>query len=144
MNRNRAVGSSSGAERDDAAQLSRVFAALADPTRRDIVARLTLGDATVGELAAPYQVTLQAISKHLNVLEDAGLVTRGRVGQRRPVHLRAEVFALMTDWISVHQRRAEQRFSRLDDLLAELSAESADPDPDPGRPAEPETDQEER
>lgn len=61
-------------------------------------------------------------------------MTRGRVGQRRPVHLRAEVFAPMTDWISVHQRRAEQRFSRLDDLLAELSAEPADPDPDPGRP----------
>lgn len=66
MNRNRAVGSSSE-QNGRAAQLSRVFAALADPTRRDIVARLTLGDATVGELAAPYQVTLQAISKHLNV-----------------------------------------------------------------------------
>ena len=77
-------------------ELSRVFAALADPTRRDIVARLTVGDATVGEFAAPYDVSLQAVSKHLKVLEDAGLVTRSRDAQRRPVHLEAEVFDLMT------------------------------------------------
>ena len=65
-------------------QLSRVFAALADPTRRDMVARLTDGDATVGDLAAPYDVSLQAVSKHLKVLEEAGLVTRSRDAQRRP------------------------------------------------------------
>src|SRR5437660_1319246 len=67
--------------------LSRVFAALADPTRRDMVARLAAGDATVNELAKPYDVTVQAVSKHLKVLGDAGLVSRGRNGQRRPVHL---------------------------------------------------------
>ena len=76
-------------------RLSRVFAALADPTRRDIVARLSVGDATVGQLAAPYDVSIQAISKHLKVLEDAGLVSRSRDAQRRPRHLEAEVFDLM-------------------------------------------------
>jgi len=101
-------------------QLSRVFAALADPTRRDIVARLTDGDATVTAIAAPYGVSLQAVSKHLKVLEDAGLVSRGREAQRRPVHLEAEVFDLMTAWIERYQRRAEERYQRLDALLAEL------------------------
>ena len=80
-------------------QLSRVFAALADPTRRDIVARLSVGDATVGHLAAPYDVSIQAVSKHLKVLEDAGLVSRSQDAQRRPRHLEAEVFDLMTAWI---------------------------------------------
>ena len=102
--------------------LSRVFAALADPTRRDIVARLTEQDATVGEIAAPYDVSLQAVSKHLKVLEDAGLVTRTREAQRRPVHLEAEVFDLMTKWIERYRRRAEERFQRLDSVLAELDA----------------------
>ena len=98
-------------------QLSRVFSALADPTRRDLVARLTIADATVGELAAPYDVSLQAVSKHLRVLEDAGLVTRTRDAQRRPVHLEAEVFDLMTKWIERYRRQAEERFRRLDDVL---------------------------
>ena len=102
-------------------QLSRVFAALSDPTRRDLVARLTEGDATVGDLAAPYDVSLQAVSKHLKVLEDAGLVTRTREAQRRPVHLEAEVFDLMTTWIERYRRRAEERFSRLDALLDEMN-----------------------
>jgi DNA-binding transcriptional ArsR family regulator len=97
--------------------LSRVFAALADPTRRDMVARLTVGDATVNELAAPYDVTVQAVSKHLKVLEDAGLVSRSREAQRRPVHLEAEVFDLMTKWIERYRRQAEERYRRLDDLL---------------------------
>ena len=66
--------------------LSRVFAALADPTRRDLVARLSVGDATVGQLAAPYNVTVQAVSKHLKVLQDAGLVSRAGDSHRRPVH----------------------------------------------------------
>lgn len=101
-------------------RLSRVFAALADPTRRDLVARLTDGDATVGELAAPYAVSLQAVSKHLKVLEEAGLVTRSRDAQRRPVHLEAEVFDLMTAWIERYRQRAEERFERLDAVLAEL------------------------
>jgi len=101
-------------------QLSQVFAALADPTRRDIVARLTVADATVGELAAPYDVSLQAVSKHLKVLEAAGLVTRTKDAQRRPVHLEAEVFDLMNKWIERYQQQAEQRYRRLDELLDEL------------------------
>jgi len=102
-------------------QLSRVFAALADPTRRDLVARLTVADATVNELAEPYDVSVQAISKHLKVLEDAGLVTKSRKAQTRPVHLEAEVFDLMTAWIERYRRRAEQRYQRLDAVLAELT-----------------------
>jgi len=102
-------------------QLSRVFAALADPTRRDMVARLTTSDATVGELADPYDVSVQAVSKHLKVLEDAGLVSRSREAQRRPVHLEAEVFDLMTKWIERYRRQAEERFSRLDDVLAAMN-----------------------
>jgi DNA-binding transcriptional ArsR family regulator len=105
-------------------QLSHVFAALADPTRRDIVARLTRGDATVGELAAPYSMSMQAISKHLKVLEDAGLVSRGRDAQRRPVHLKVEVFDLMTTWIERYRREAEERYRRLDAVLAELRRDS--------------------
>jgi DNA-binding transcriptional ArsR family regulator len=111
-------------------QLSRVFAALSDPTRRDIVARLTDGDATVGDLAAPYAVSLQAVSKHLKVLEDAGLVTRSRDAQRRPVHLEAEVFDLMTKWIERYRQRAEERFGRLDEVLAAMdpgSEQTTDP-----------------
>ena len=97
--------------------LSRVFAALADPTRRDIVARLTVADATVGELAEPYDVSVQAVSKHLRVLEDAGLVSRSRDAQRRPVPLEAEVLDLMTKWIERYRRQAEERYRRLDDVL---------------------------
>jgi DNA-binding transcriptional ArsR family regulator len=78
-------------------QLSRTFAALADPTRRDLVARLTLGDATLTELAATYPMSLQAVSKHLVVLEKAGLVTRGKDAQRRPVHLEPAVLEPVTD-----------------------------------------------
>jgi DNA-binding transcriptional ArsR family regulator len=104
-------------------QLSRVFAALADPTRRDMVARLTDADATVGELAAPYAVSVQAVSKHLKVLEDAGLVTRSRDAQRRPVHLEAEVFDLMTKWIERYRQRAEERYQALDAVLAEMNDE---------------------
>jgi len=101
-------------------QLSRVFAALADPTRRDIVARLSTGDATVGELAAPYDVSVQAVSKHLKVLSDAGLVSRSKDAQRRPCHLEAEVFDLMTKWIERYRSQAEERFSRLDAVLAAM------------------------
>jgi DNA-binding transcriptional ArsR family regulator len=105
-------------------QLSRVFQALADPTRRDLVARLAAdGDASVGELAAPYDVSVQAVSKHLKVLEDAGLVTRSRDAQRRPVHLETEVFDLMTKWIERYRRQAEERYRRLDHVLAEMDEE---------------------
>ena len=101
-------------------QLSRAFAALADPTRRDIVARLSVGDATVNELAEPFDVTVQNISKHIRVLEDAGLVSRTREAQRRPVHFEAEVFDLMTKWIERYQREAEARYTRLDAVLDQL------------------------
>ena len=100
--------------------LSRVFAALADPTRRDMVARLTLVDSSVTELAAPYDVSVQAVSKHLKVLEDAGLVSRSRDAQRRPVHLEAEVFDLMTAWIERYRGQAEERYRRLDDVLRSM------------------------
>jgi DNA-binding transcriptional ArsR family regulator len=108
---------------EQADRLSKVFAALADPTRRDMVARLASADATVGELAAPYDVSLQAVSKHLKVLEDAGLVHRSRDAQRRPAHLDAEVFDLMTKWIERYRREAEERFRRLDELLARMEDE---------------------
>ena len=100
--------------------LSRVFAALADPTRRDMVARLAVGDTTLTELAEPYEVSVQAVAKHLRVLEDAGLVTRTREAQRRPVHLEAEVFDLMTKWIERYRRLAEARYQRLDEVLRTL------------------------
>ena len=107
-------------------QLSRVFQALADPTRRDLVARLAVdGDASVSELAAPYDVSVQAVSKHLKVLEEAGLVSRTRDAQRRPVHLEAEVFDLMTKWIERYRREAEERFGRLDEVLAEMVSTSS-------------------
>jgi DNA-binding transcriptional ArsR family regulator len=98
-------------------QLNRAFAALADPTRRDLVARLAGADSTVGELAEPYDMSLQAISKHVKVLEEAGLVTRSKDAQRRPVHLDAEVFDLMTKWIERYRREAEERYRRLDAVL---------------------------
>jgi DNA-binding transcriptional ArsR family regulator len=106
--------------------LSRVFSALADPTRRDMVARLAMADATVNELAEPYDVSLQAVSKHLKVLEDAGLVSRSREAQRRPVHLEAEVFDLMTKWIERYRLQAEERYRRLDDVLRAMSEEATE------------------
>lgn len=111
--------------------LSQVFSALADPTRRDMVARLAIGDATVTELAEPYDVTIQAVSKHLKVLEHAGLITRTQDAQRRPVHLEADVFELMTKWIERYRSLAEDRFRRLDDLLLDMSD---DPGPTPPSP----------
>jgi DNA-binding transcriptional ArsR family regulator len=101
--------------------LSRVFSALADPTRRDIVARLAEGDATVNQLAEPYRMTLQAVYKHLRVLEDAGLVSRPQGRQPRPVRLETEVFDLMDAWIERYRRRAEQRYRRLDAILAAMT-----------------------
>ncbi len=111
--------------------LSLAFAALADPVRRDIVVRLCDGDATVGELAAPYDITLQAVSKHLRVLEDAGVVTRSRAGRHRPVHLEAQVFDLMSRWVERYRREAEARYQRLDALLRELP-DTPGPDTDQG------------
>ena len=101
-------------------QLSQAFAALADPTRRDLVARLAVGDATVGELAAPYDMSVQAVSKHLSVLERAGLVSKSKQAQRRPVRLEGQVLDLMTKWIERYQRQAEERYQRLEGVLADL------------------------
>jgi len=100
--------------------LSATFAALADPTRRAILARLAEGEATVTQLAEPFDMTTQAVSKHLRVLEEAGLVSRRREAQRRPVHLEVEAFDLMTTWIERYRRQAEERYKRLDALLADL------------------------
>jgi DNA-binding transcriptional ArsR family regulator len=115
--------------------LSRVFSALADPTRRDIVARLAVADATVNELAAPYDVTVQAVSKHLKVLKGAGLVSRSREAQRRPVHLEANVFDLMTKWIERYRRQAEERYRRLDDVLRAMPDVEPAPSPQEGTPS---------
>jgi DNA-binding transcriptional ArsR family regulator len=106
----------------NASPLDATFAALADPTRRAIVERLAQGEATVLELAAPFQISLPAISRHLKVLEHAGLISRGRDAQRRPCRLRAEALREVTQWTE-HTRRAwEERFDRLGDYLRELQA----------------------
>jgi DNA-binding transcriptional ArsR family regulator len=102
-------------------QLSKVFAALSDPTRRDLVARLAAGDATVGHLAAPYTVSLQAVSKHIKVLAEAGLVRRDSASHRSPVSLDAEVFDMATAWIERYRRQAEERYQRLDAVLARMN-----------------------
>lgn len=112
-----------------AEQLSKVFSALADPTRRDIVARLASADATVSELAEPHDMTLQAVSKHIKVLEEAGVVSRSRDAQRRPVHLEAEILSLMTKWIDRYRREAEERYRRLDTVLADMD-DADGPGPD--------------
>jgi DNA-binding transcriptional ArsR family regulator len=101
----------------DADALDRAFMALADPVRRAIVARLSRGDATVNELAEPFAITKQAVSKHIQVLEGAGLVTRSREAQRRPVHLDAAALERLTAWIDRYRLIAEGRFRRLDALL---------------------------
>jgi DNA-binding transcriptional ArsR family regulator len=104
------------------ASLDATFAALADPTRRAIVARLAQGEATVLELAEPFQISLPAISKHLKVLERAGLISRGRDAQRRPCRLRVAPLHEITAWTE-HTRRAwETRFDQLDEYLRELQA----------------------
>jgi DNA-binding transcriptional ArsR family regulator len=105
-----------------------VFSALADETRLDIVTRLAARDATLSELAEHYDMSLQAVSKHLSVLEDAGVVSRRREAQRRPVRLEAEVFDLVTEWIERYRQNAEARYQRLDQVLAQLVDETSDPD----------------
>ncbi len=101
--------------------LSRIFSALADPTRRDMVDRLATADATVNQLAGRYEMSLQAVYKHLRVLEQAGVVSRPRGPQPRSVHLEAEVFDLMDGWIERYRRRAEERYRRLDAVLQALT-----------------------
>lgn len=101
--------------------MSLAFNALGDPTRRDMLAQLASGDSTATSLAERYDLSLQAVSKHLKVLENAGLVTKTREAQRRPVHLESEVLDMMAGWIRRYQREAEARFQRLDQVLADMN-----------------------
>lgn len=102
--------------------LDATFAALADPTRRAILARLATGEATVNELAEPFAISQPAISKHLKVLERAGLISHGRDAQRRPRRLEAKPLAEATEWLENYRQFWEQRFQQLDNLLDELKA----------------------
>jgi DNA-binding transcriptional ArsR family regulator len=117
--------------------LSTTLAALADPTRRAILARLTLGETSVGELAHPFDMTLPAISKHLKVLERAGLIARGRIAQRRPCRLEAGPMREVLEWVATYRQFWEQRFDRLETYLqaeqAEGAQETGEADPDVGK-----------
>ena len=104
-------------------RLDATFAALADPTRRAILARLALGEASVTELASPFAMSQPAISKHLKVLERAGLISRGRDAQRRPCRLEAKPLATATAWLERYRQAWEANFRRLDNLLDELQHE---------------------
>ncbi|MGO8960403.1 MAG: ArsR/SmtB family transcription factor [Streptosporangiaceae bacterium] len=104
--------------------LSVTFAALADPTRRAILTRLAAGEATVGQLAEPFALTQQAISKHIKVLEHAGLVSRSRAAQTRPCRLEPAQFNDVADWIGRHRQMWQDRYDRLDEHLAALEAQA--------------------
>jgi DNA-binding transcriptional ArsR family regulator len=101
----------------DEAALDRAFTALGDPVRRALIARLSRGEATVNELAEPFPITKQAVSRHIQVLEAAGLITRSRDGQRRPCHLNPAALEALTRWIDEYRLAAERRFRRLDAVL---------------------------
>lgn len=120
-------------ERITDVDLDRAFAALADPVRRAIVARLSRGASTVNELAEPFEISKQAVSKHIQVLEAAGLVSRTRDAQRRPVHLEAARLEALTAWIDRYRLVAEQRFRALDAVLERTGA--ASPTGQPAAPA---------
>jgi DNA-binding transcriptional ArsR family regulator len=111
-------------------RLSTTFAALADPTRRAILARLASGEATVTELAEPFEMTLPAVSKHLKVLERAGLIARGREAQWRPCRIEAGPLKDAADWLEPYRRFWEERFDRLDDYLCELQTKEEPHDTD--------------
>lgn len=104
-------------------QLDATFAALSDPTRRAILARLTEGDASVTELAAPFEMTQRAVSKHVAVLEAAGLVSRGKDAQRRPSRIRLEPLMEMDEWLATYRALWTQRFGRLAERLDQLQRE---------------------
>jgi DNA-binding transcriptional ArsR family regulator len=106
-------------------RLSATFAALSDPTRRAILARLALGATSVSELAEPFEMSLPAVSKHLKVLERAGLITRGRDAQMRPCKIEAAALKEADDWLEEYRRLWEQRLDRLEDYLHTLQAGSA-------------------
>lgn len=107
--------------------LSATFSALADPTRRAILARLALGETSVSELARPFKISGPAISRHLKVLEGAGLITRGREAQWRPCKLDAKALRPVDDWLERYRKLWEERFDRLDDYLRELQAQGDEP-----------------
>jgi DNA-binding transcriptional ArsR family regulator len=107
----------------DEEELSRTFAALSDPTRRAILARLSAGELTVNELAKPFSMSLQAVSKHLKVLEEAGLITRGRQAQWRPARLEVAPLESATEWIERYREIARDRFDRLDREIQRLKGE---------------------
>lgn len=114
-------------DESDDDRLDRAFQALADPVRRRIVARLSRGPATVNELAEPFDITVQAISKHIQVLEAAGLVTRTRDAQRRPVHLEPAALESLTAWIDTYRLESERRYRALDAVLANLTDPQGEP-----------------
>jgi DNA-binding transcriptional ArsR family regulator len=103
-------------------RLSAAFSALADPTRRAILARLTLGEASVNELAEPFEMSLPGVSKHLKVLERAGLITRGRHAQYRPCRLELQTLKEVDGWLEEYRRIWEERLDRLEDYLRKLQA----------------------
>lgn len=112
-------------------RLDRAFTALADPVRRRMIARLSRGPATVNELAEPFEISKQAVSKHIQVLEQAGLVTRTRDAQRRPVHLNAAQLEALTAWIDKYRLIHEQQFRRLDALLGTTTTPTSGSDAAP-------------
>lgn len=112
---------------DAETRLDLAFGALADPTRRAIVARLAQGDAAVNELAEPFSMSQPAISKHLKVLEQAGLISRSRDAQRRPCHLEAQRLRDVAEWIGAYRRFWEESLDRLEDYLAQLQASEPKP-----------------
>lgn len=105
-------------------QLSRTFAALADPTRRAILTRLSAGEATVNELAEPFPMSLPAVSRHLKVLEQAGLITRGRTRQWRPCRLEAKPLEDVSDWVGTYRRFWDGGFDRLEEHLKGLTGDA--------------------
>jgi len=104
-------------------RLSATFSALADPTRRAILARLALGETSVTELAAPFEMSMPAVSKHLKVLERAGLISRGRAAQQRPARLEPAALKAASDWIQAYRELWDEKFDRLDAYLDQLQSE---------------------
>ena len=109
--------------RDKGDRLDRAFSALGDPVRRALIARLSRGPATVNDLAEPFGITLQAISRHVQVLEAAGLITRSRNAQQRPCHLDAAALEELTSWIDKYRLQAEAQYRRLDTVLNAMEDE---------------------
>ncbi|WP_285727330.1 ArsR/SmtB family transcription factor [Psychromicrobium xiongbiense] len=121
---------------NEEAELDTAFAALADPVRRSLIARLSRGPATVNELAEPFRITKQAVSKHIQVLQSAGLVTRSRDAQRRPVHLNPARLETLTAWLDQYRLTKERQFRELDATLHALSTHGL---PDKGTAHQPTT-----